>query len=74
MLLCMGDGPSVGDCIGELPDVAYRASEGVLELYAAIRQARALGATFDQLVAASGLSRGNVQRVVAGEIPKFAAG
>jgi hypothetical protein len=55
----------------QLPRLADSAGYEVLALYEAICQAKRLGATFDQLVSASGLSRGNVQRVVNGELPKF---
>lgn len=62
------------DCLSELPSVAHNASVAVMELYAAIRQARECGATYDQLVAGSGLPRGTVQNIVDGKLPKFSAG
>lgn len=68
----MDERVSAAECLGELPSVAVRASQGVLDLYEAIRQARAAGATYDQLVAATGMARGNVQRVVSGQFPRFA--
>lgn len=68
----MTDGPSLADALSELPMTTDQAVSGVLELYAAVRQAKALGATYDQLVASTGMSRGNVQRVVSGQFPKFA--
>lgn len=67
------DTVTVDAALAELPDVARAASDAVLDLYGAICQARALGASYTQLERATGLSRGNVQRVVSGEVPKFAA-
>lgn len=68
----MTDGPSLADALAELPMATDQAVSAVLELYAAVRQCRRLGATYDQLVAATGMARGTVQNVVAGQLPRFA--
>lgn len=67
----MTETPSLDDVLGELPQVAHDASRAVLDLYLAIRQARCMGATYDQLVRVSGLPRGTVQNIVDGRLPKF---
>lgn len=71
-LACMSESPTMDECLAELPNVAHSASEAVLDLYEAIRQARRLGATYDQLVSCTGLARGTVQNVLAGKLPRFA--
>lgn len=70
----MTDDVSAAECLAELPNVAHGASEAVLELYAAIRQARECGATWGQLSSATGLARSSVRDVVAGKLPRFAVG
>lgn len=72
-LSCMSDAPSMEECLSDLPNVAVRASQAVYDLYEAIRQARAAGATYDQLCSATGMVRGTVQNVLDGKTPKFAA-
>lgn len=67
----MTETPSLDDCLADLPNVAHAASQAVLDLYLAIRQARMCGATYDQLISATGMARGTVQAVVDGRFPKF---
>lgn len=68
----MSEGPSLGEVLAELPLAADQAVSAVLELYGAIRQANALGASYGQLAGITGMPRPTVQVVCEGRLPKFA--